>query len=491
MRHGNRYELLVPEATQGQSKLCRDQNQKIATMEMADLENAAQSATAADTLLSATEQGSPGPSQGGALWRPFRQSLLRKARHLTTSFRRNLRPSRRGDETDEADLDNLAAAAAVEEPSVVDAAEALIQDGSRTRSDVTAVNGSRSHLAHAGFTNQPFQPVIDENAALVAQNLPQGDGSQILDTESGAMDLSLPRHKRIVIKMTDEEIATENKGRQEIRGIWRNGDIGDTSYIEDSWKSLWEENSEAEKGLFQWPCSDADRKSLQLDLVDALHSASVDEVWPGRGLRILSCWISLIGLRLNDLYLKHNYAEPGSEKRTDHPVILTRILLECIWTCNKSRPATVGDVLESCYRRHILLQPHNPHTSFETRYSNSILQDHIRAVRISIYLVSIVYKHEFPTANQMEDFESVWSTAISDTEIKMRPERPHVEVKSGKDPFVAVGDINLKDLQSIGQLRILWTPYWDEHFELQTLWTTNVLKLYWFSPRLSKYLISM
>ncbi|KAL9583485.1 MAG: hypothetical protein Q9212_002679 [Teloschistes hypoglaucus] len=288
--------------------------------------------------------------------------------------------------------------------------------------------------AYASYNDQPSQPILGENTALFAQSPPHHDNFQDLNNESEATNLSLPRHKRMVTKMNDEEIAAENNSRQEIRATWRNGDIGDTTYIEDSWKSLWEKSPVAEKGLYQWPCSDAERQCLQLDLVDALHSATDDEDWPGRGLRVLSCWI------------------------------------------------------KSCYRRDVLTQP-NDSDKYGSGFSTSVPQDHVRAVRISIYIVSIVYKHEFPKVNQTEDLEKVWSTAISDTEIKMRPERPHVEVNSGKDPFVAVGDINLKDLQSIGQLRILWTPYWDEHFELQTLWTTNVLKLYWFTPPLSKYLI--
>lgn len=70
----------------------------------------------------------------------------------------------------------------------------------------------------------------------------------------------------------------------------------------------------------------------------------------------------------------------------------------------------------------------------------------------------------------------------------MRHKRQSVKIDVGKSPFLAVGDLNLKHLTRIGQLRIQWTPYWDEHLELETTWTKNILKLYWFDSSLARHL---
>ncbi|KAI4256821.1 MAG: hypothetical protein L6R42_006008 [Xanthoria sp. 1 TBL-2021] len=59
---------------------------------------------------------------------------------------------------------------------------------------------------------------------------------------------------------------------------------------------------------------------------------------------------------------------------------------------------------------------------------------------------------------------------------------------AGREPFLAVSDLNLKDLQEIGRLQIQWTSYWDEHLEVETKRSVSVLKLYWFPTGLSEIL---
>lgn len=298
-------------------------------------------------------------------------------------------------------------------------------------------------------------------------------------------------YMRKIKLVTEDEMAAENERRRAIRETWRNAKPRD--YIEDSWEALWKEKPEEGGGLFQWPCDDKERKTLQLELIDALNSAPIDdsEDWVQRGLRAMSCWISLIGLRLNDLYLNQDYPDSEhSEIETESPVTQMKILIECIWVCNKHPgSAKIGDVLESCYRRQVLQQPSFDEAS-QASYAMSVLRYHIRAVRMSVYLVNILYKHEFPNLNKSEDLDSAWSLPISEAEIQMRPEQRNIEIDVGKQPFLDVGDLNVKDLQTIGRLRILWTPYWDEHLELETKWSVNVLKLYWFDSNLSQYLYS-
>ncbi|KAL9589438.1 MAG: hypothetical protein Q9203_001764 [Teloschistes exilis] len=119
---------------------------------------------------------------------------------------------------------------------------------------------------------------------------------------------------------------------------------------------------------------------------------------------------------------------------------------------------------------------------------SQILKHHISAVRISIYIINVSYKHNFPKLNEFEDFDRAWCTPISAAGVEMRHKRQTIEIDFGRSPFLAVGDLNLKNLTRIGQLRIQWTPYWDEHLELETTWTKNIFKLYWFDPILARHL---
>ncbi|KAL8966501.1 MAG: hypothetical protein Q9183_003346 [Haloplaca sp. 2 TL-2023] len=296
---------------------------------------------------------------------------------------------------------------------------------------------------------------------------------------------------RVEVKTSSEvEIQAENQRRQNIRNKWR---AKERSYLEDSWQPLWRQETGVETGLFQWPCSDNERKDLQLDLVDGLCFAMGNMRWVKNGIRGMSCWISLIGIRLNGLCSQKGFPKksPSQTDAIEHemhsPLKQARILIECIWVCNNNRNAAIGDVLLSCYRRHVLRQPA---LIVNLADAKRVAQRHIRAVRIAIYLVSIVYRLNFPELNENEDLDAAWGMAISSAEVRLRRKVREIDTDAGKSPFIAVGDFNLRDLRNIGQLRIQWTSYWDEHLELQTTWAENILKLYWFHPLLSRNLFS-
>ncbi|KAL8701830.1 MAG: hypothetical protein Q9201_004690 [Fulgogasparrea decipioides] len=432
-------------------------------MEVQDLEAGAHPVNETDNLVCTEGNEHEAPQQRRPSNRSFRNLLHRATRRVA---QRVARPFRNVARTESSDVNNQTELAPIE-------------------------SGEESAVVGAHESTHPTRLEAGRNSTEPVESTPLGDESpEVHEPQNPVQQLeeTTPEnsgYKRMVKTMTEDEVKAENERRKEIRGLWRQGEDPD---LEDPWKTLWKEQPNYGRGLFEWPCDDEKRKSLQVELIDALSSAPFDRDFPRRGIRSISCWISLIGLRLNDLYLEYDMPDlERQENETDSAVTQAEILIECIWACNKSRRATIGDVLEACYQRQVLQQPRFDDSS-KARYWEAVLCYHIRAVRISIFLVNIMYKHDFPKLDKSEDLNSAWSMLISTAEFKMRPKPPHVEIDAGKHPFLAVGDLNIKDLDAIGQLRIQWTPYWDEHLKLETTWTKNILKLYWFNPSLSRYL---
>ena len=347
----------------------------------------------------------------------------------------------------------------------------------------TNLEGKPGDPQAQGRRADPQTPSFQDPAQAAA---PHPVGTSLRD---GA-DHRKPQSYQVEIETLSEvELQAENQRRQTIRAEWRDDQY---SYLEDPWKPLWKQESEVTKGLFQWPCSDDERKNLQLDLVDGLNSAENNGRWVKAGIRAVACWISLIGLRLNHISkkkfpIKSPPQTETIEDETHSPLKQARILIECIWVCNDGRNAAIGDVLLSCYRRQILRQPA---LVVDPADVERMVQRHIRAVRIAIWLVSIVYKHDFPDLNESENIDSAWCMPISSAEVSLRRKGRQIDINAGKDPFITIGDFNLNDLRNIGQLRIQWTEYWDEHLELETTWMGNILKIYWFSPVLSRKLFN-
>ena len=71
----------------------------------------------------------------------------------------------------------------------------------------------------------------------------------------------------------------------------------------------------------------------------------------------------------------------------------------------------------------------------------------------------------------------------------MRENPTYSELERGKDSFFRVDDFNVRDLQSLGHLQLQWTSYWDEHLQLETSSTANIIKIYWFQPSLAQFLV--
>ncbi|KAL8772858.1 MAG: hypothetical protein Q9209_002203 [Squamulea sp. 1 TL-2023] len=307
--------------------------------------------------------------------------------------------------------------------------------------------------------------------------------------KSSQIDKPVPEYARRVVMMTEEEIEADNERRRSIRGKWRAGQ--DLVFLEDPWKNLWRRDGVNAEPLFR-RCTNEERQGLQLDLIDALFSVPDAhkfelELVLRRGLRAISCWVSLIGLRLSKLCgeLPYEYNDQTSGIHQCPASRQIQVLIECIRVCNASPLSRLGDVLIPCYRRGVLQQPTfkgGPkciHASFRLRIQ-------FRQVRVAMYLMHILYKHKFPMLAENEDLGEAWSAPIAVAELAMRHGRkPHV-MDMGREPFLAVSDLNLKDLQELGRLQIQWTSYWDEHLELETKRSINVLKLYWFAPRLSE-----
>lgn len=278
-------------------------------------------------------------------------------------------------------------------------------------------------------------------------------------------------YRQRVEMMTEEDIEAENEDRRDLRALWR-GDK-DCSYLEDPWKYI----RRGDKRMFD-ESTNEQRKELQLELIDALfsckHEPKLDELLDRR-LPAIACWISLVGVRLNKAF-----EEPAAALKQ------AEVLIECIWVCKSSDPARVCDVLRSCYRRGILDQP-SFHDQVDWSAPKAILGTHIAMVRIAIYLLNILHKPAKRPVDIIEDLDGFWSMPLSMVEETMRCRPPEMDLSVDRGTFFAVADFGLRDLQKVGQLRIQWTSYWDEHLELETSGHATTLKLYWFSPTLSRF----
>lgn len=284
--------------------------------------------------------------------------------------------------------------------------------------------------------------------------------------------------------LSDNDIQAESDRRKSVQDEWRTSE--DYTHLEDCWKHLWEPKDEVATGLFQWSCSDEMRRALQADLVDAMNANSsilIVELYMRRDLRAVAPWISLIGLRLNDLY-RSTYSSQAIT-----PMQQIQVLIECIWCCNSfntnlkdvksAQSPCIGDVLLDCYRRRILHQP----------LGGVILREHYLYVRNALYLINTLFKHSPPRLNRLESLETTWNTSIVIAEADMRELPSSTELEKGKDSFFRIDDFNIGDLQSLGHLQLQWTPYWDEHLLLETSATANIIKVYFFQPSLTQYLI--
>ncbi|KAL8632922.1 hypothetical protein Q9189_001330, partial [Teloschistes chrysophthalmus] len=294
--------------------------------------------------------------------------------------------------------------------------------------------------------------------------------------------------------MLDWQLKEEGETRKKDRGKWTvnlSKDGGD--YLDDAWEHLWKDTREDAKGLCQWPIEDEKRKNLQLELVDALTSAPHNYGLGGdvgQGFRAMSSWISLIGVRLNELYSNRKYGfwNPTSREgfKTYGPETQVQVLIETIWICNKNRSAKIGQVVRACYGRTVLQQPSFDKDS-KVEQSNLLVRSHIRAVRIAIHLVNILYKHDVaPRLDRFENLDEAWRMPVAVAEEKMRHRQRNIDCSAYTAPFLNISDLNVKDLRRIGHLQIRWTPYWDEHLALEITRDVNILKLYWFGASLSK-----
>ena len=312
----------------------------------------------------------------------------------------------------------------------------------------------------------------------------QGFGQQV----SMRYETRVGSYRDRVEVMSWQDIEADNTVRRNVRKRWRRS--SDLEHLEDTWKHLWKSKPEVAYGVFQWSCSDDQRKALQWDLIDALNSGRPPifvDMHMRRDHRAVASWISLIGIRLNDLYRMSQYCNDVAERAAPlSPVVQIRVLIECIWACNESSDTDIGQVLKKCYRRRVLRQP-NFHEGAQLRRPIYILLSHYRSVRLSIYLVSTLFRHEIPKFTFAENLETTWSTPISVAEMALRKEPDVISPTAGREPFFSVDDFNLRDLQNLGHLQIQWTSYWDEHLELQTSQAANILKLYWFQPSFSNY----
>lgn len=288
---------------------------------------------------------------------------------------------------------------------------------------------------------------------------------------------------------SERDIIAEDERRRAVRQEWKISE--DNQQLEDCWENLWQPKPGVDKGLFQWSCSDERRKSLQLDLADALNangSIVVVGLYMRRDFRAIAPWISLIGLRLNELYRTIYQGARVS------PMTQIEILIECVWCCNSFRPEfgdtqsnqspRIGDVLSACYQRRILEEPKK-----HPLLGGIILREQYQHVRTALYLVNLLYKHQTPTFHRSENLDDTWETSLSTAEAAMREHPSDCEPEKGTDSFFRVDDFNVRDLQSLGHLQLQWTSHWDEHLRLETSSTANIIKVYWFQPSLAQFLV--
>lgn len=331
-----------------------------------------------------------------------------------------------------------------------------------------------SRLAHSGRENY-------DRAGVDVSTRADDDGAdgcfqeklgEIQPGNSPQNHRSSPGYEQRVAVLTPEDVETENELRRETREKWRGTE--DWDYLEDPWKHVQRDG----KPLFK-DSSLEQRKDLQLCLIDAILSGSEDPdtaQFLKRGLPAIACWISLIGSRLGQLY-----------KTPDGAMKQAEILIECIWICKSCPSSRVCDVLLSCFRRGIFEQPNFDETS-DLRKSMSELRIYIAMVHVAIFLLNIVYKHDTPQVDDKEELEDTWLSPLSVIEVGMRMERQEPAASFGGGTFFSVGDLGLRDLQTVGRLQIQWTDSWDEHLELETKGHLTALKLYWFSLTLSRFL---
>ena len=324
------------------------------------------------------------------------------------------------------------------------------------------------------------------NSKTPRPNTPNGRISPPPAVDSSISRTSWTDNFRI---MSDSEIEAENKTRRLVREQWRSDEKA--VYLEDTWRHLWEPKTGVDAGLFQWSCSDEKRRSLQLDLVDALNAQSqivIVKLYMSRDFRSIASWVSLIGLRLNEVFRSF------SDSAGISPMTQIEVLIECLWCCNSFSPTaeiqqtfqgpTVGDVLSACYRRRILMQP-----TVDGLFRTIILREHLQHVRIAIYLLNILFKHKLPRFKKKADLDETWHMLLSSVEASLRSVPNVSETVEGTETFFRLDDLNIRDLQSLGHLQLRWTCYWDEHLQLETGSTGNILKIYWFQPSLAQYLV--
>ena len=297
--------------------------------------------------------------------------------------------------------------------------------------------------------------------------------------------------------MLEFELEAENEWRSSCAAMRKNWK--DWSHLEDCWKHLWEPMEGLNEGLFHWEVSEDKRKMLQHNLVDALIANN--SVFSGessllhKDYRSISTFVSLIGLRLNKQYPNfHGYPAIG-------PIKLIKILIECIWACSSFDPSNnitkgyregprLSNVLTACYRRRILRRPER---DFDDHVTTTLLKQHCQAVRRALYLINLLQQHRISGYAQCENLDqarALWSLPLPDVEATpVQLPNQSFTPRDVADTFLRIDDFNLRDLQALGHLQIQWTSYWDEHLELQTSSTFNILKIYWFHPQLARYLV--
>lgn len=296
--------------------------------------------------------------------------------------------------------------------------------------------------------------------------------------------------------MAPFELEAEDGWRRLGRSMWKTP--ANLAHLEDSWKHLWEPMVGVDKGLFQWTVEEETRKTLQYNIVDALNANErivSANMFMRRDYRTISTFITLIGLRLNEQFRSyHRSPEMG-------PVKQIKILVECIWACNAFDPSNdirrgfregprLSNVLTACYRRGILSRPEEGFDDYVTR---TILRRQCQAVRRALHLINLLHNHklsiDMPCVN-MDQALALWSMPLPDVEASL-PQIPHRSstLRDGEEAFLRIDDFNLRDLQILGRLQIQWTSYWDEHLQIETGSTANILKIYWFQPKLARYLV--
>lgn len=293
--------------------------------------------------------------------------------------------------------------------------------------------------------------------------------------------------------LEDASIRFESSMRSSLRSDWRNDSSPER--LLDPWKAFWRPGGSLCTGIAEWACDDTQRQELQLELIDALTFGRphpfVDKIM-GNDIRVIAGWISLIGIRLNDIYRSagSNRSDlvPGSAHAIS-PVTQIVVLIECLWACNGCSNAEVGRILANCYTRKVLKQPSYDDCR-DVREWKTTMASHVCAVRTAIYLISLLFKHDLPHPRPHEDIDEAWEMPLNEIEHRMRQltQQPRILTSDrSTDFFFGVDDLTLRELQRIGQLRIHWTSYWDEHLKLDVNGKHDVLYLYWFHPSLSKY----